>query len=66
MPLLSGESTPRRKPLPSVEMHLTRREAEALLKAELSVGYGVRPPFVLQVAEMKLRSALHIALQEDE
>ena len=37
---------------------LTQREAEAVMRAELSVGYGVRRSQALRSAEMKIRHAI--------
>lgn len=41
-----------------ITLSLTRREAEAVLRAELSTGYGVRKSVALRSAEFKLREAL--------
>lgn len=41
-----------------VELSLTQREAEAVLRAELSVGHGVRRSQDLLSAEGKLRDAI--------
>jgi hypothetical protein len=49
-----------------VELSLSKRQAEAVLRAELSVGYGVRRSFALQAAEFKLREAIAAALRADE
>jgi hypothetical protein len=49
-----------------VELSLSKRQAEAILRAELSVGYGVRRPVALQAAEFKLREAIVAALRADE
>lgn len=42
------------------------RQAEAVLRAELSVGYGVRRSFALQAAEFRLREAIVAALRADK
>ena len=47
-----------------VVLGLTRGEAEAMLRAELSVGYGVRRSNALTAGAAKLRAALTRALCE--
>jgi hypothetical protein len=42
----------------SINLNLTKREAEAVLRARLSVGHGVRRSKALEVAEFKLRQAI--------
>lgn len=49
----------------NVSLRLSKREVVAILKAELSVGHGVRKSLVLQQAECKLRQALYGALNGD-
>lgn len=41
-----------------VELRLSKREAQALLRAELSSGHGVRRSQDLQRAEFKIREAV--------
>jgi hypothetical protein len=41
-----------------VELTLTKREAEAILRAHFSVGHGIRRSMALQLAEHKLRAAI--------
>lgn len=47
-----------------VGLNLTKREAEAVLRAELSIGYGVKRSLALQTAEFKLRQAIIAAQKE--
>jgi hypothetical protein len=47
----------------NVDLQVSPKEAEAILRAELSVGYGVRRSLTLQAAEFKLRQALISALK---
>lgn len=48
----------------NVQVTLTRRQAEALLRAELSVGYGVRRSADLIAAEERLKAAVGQALND--
>jgi hypothetical protein len=47
-----------------VELNLTKREAEAVLRAEFSAGFGVRRSQALRLAEFKLREAIIAAEKE--
>ncbi|MER7280513.1 hypothetical protein ABT369_39350 [Dactylosporangium sp. NPDC000244] len=47
-----------------VTVRLTRRQAEALLRGELSVGHGVRRSADLVAAEERLKAAVGQALNE--
>lgn len=45
-----------------VTVALSRRQADAVLRAELSVGYGVRRSVDLTEAERRLHAAIRAAL----
>ena len=47
-----------------IRVKLSEREAEAVLRAEFSVGHGVRRSQALQLAEFKLHSAIIRELRE--
>ena len=47
-----------------ITLNLTRREAEAVMRAELSSGWGVRKSQALSLAEFKLREAIIAAERE--
>lgn len=49
----------------NVAVSLTAREADAVLRAALSMGYGVRRSQALQAAEFKIREAIIAAQQGD-
>ena len=49
-----------------INLSLTKREAEAVLRAELSVGHGVRQSTDLARAQFRLHEAVRSALTESE